>query len=351
MKSCYDVVIVGAGPAGLACARICAAHGASVVVFERKGSIGNKVCAGGITSNGLIERVGDISQRNFTEQQIITPWQKATICEKKPIIATVSRRELGEMMAAQAREAGAAIYTNCRIVQIGENNVLIKQKGNGEEITQTIQYKNLVGADGSTSIVRRYLGLSTECGTGINYQLPIVRDAMEWHLNPARFASGYAWIFPHRETTSIGAYADAKMRSALQLKKELAAWAKERQIDLEKTGKGQLQAENINFNYQGVEFLRKQRIFLAGDAAGLASALTGEGIFPAIVSGEYVGNKIITPTWQSAEFTNMVKKHASHKKMLLYARKHPKSLGFLCELSCFLLRTKIIPFSAAEMAG
>ncbi len=350
MKSSYDVIIVGAGPAGLACAKICAEHGISVAVCERKSSIGEKVCAGGITWNGLLQQVGDISQRSFPAQRIVTPRQRALIQEKTPIIATVSRSELGMLMAEQAKDAGASIYTDCQVMRIHEGEILVRRKDEEQqEITQRIEYQSLVGADGSSSIVRRYLALPLiHQGVGINYQLPLVRSEMEWHLDPSRFASGYAWIFPHRETTSIGAYADAKVRSALQLKEALQEWAEENQLDL---STGKLRAGNINFDYRGIEFSRQQRVFLAGDAAGLASGLTGEGIFPAIISGEYVGRRIIDPSWQNMEFSKLVKKHARHKNAVLYARKHPSRLNFLSELSCFMLRTKLLPFSAAEMAG
>ncbi len=349
MKSAHDIVIVGAGPAGLACAKICAEHGMDVAVFERRNSIGNKVCAGGVTWNGLLQRVGDISQRSFFEQRIITPKQRALIRAKVPIIATVSRVELGELMVKQAKEAGASIYTGCRVIYIDDDAVIIKYKEDEQEKRERIEFNNLVGADGSSSIVRRYLALPlVRQGIGINYQLPIVRNEMEWHLDPARFGCGYAWIFPHKTTTSVGAYADIRQRSAVQLKQALGEWAAATGLDL---STGRLQAENINFDYRGVEFNRKQKIFLAGDAAGLASGLTGEGIFPAIVSGEYIGRKIIDPLWQSAEFTKLIRKHTRHTKAVLYAGRHPSRLNLLCELSCFMLRTGLLPFSAAEMGG
>ena len=68
--SFYDVIIVGAGPAGLSCAEITAKHGASTLVIERKKRIGEKVCAGGITWNGLINKLNDISERSFSTQHI-----------------------------------------------------------------------------------------------------------------------------------------------------------------------------------------------------------------------------------------------------------------------------------------
>ena len=45
----YDVVVVGAGPAGLRCGTILAKSGAKVLILERKLHTGDKVCAGGIT--------------------------------------------------------------------------------------------------------------------------------------------------------------------------------------------------------------------------------------------------------------------------------------------------------------
>ena len=67
---------------------------------------------------------------------------------------------------------------------------------------------------------------------------------------------------------------------AQQLKKGLIAWAETLGFSL---AKEQAQADYINYDYQGWSF---GRIFLISDAAGLASGLTGEGIYPAIISGE-----------------------------------------------------------------
>ena len=53
----YDVVIIGGGPGGLHCGQILARSGARVLILEKNKVIGQKVCAGGITWQGLIERV------------------------------------------------------------------------------------------------------------------------------------------------------------------------------------------------------------------------------------------------------------------------------------------------------
>ena len=53
----YSVIIIGAGPGGLACARLLAEQGMDVLVLERKSIVGPKVCGGGITWDGLLGRV------------------------------------------------------------------------------------------------------------------------------------------------------------------------------------------------------------------------------------------------------------------------------------------------------
>lgn len=345
----YDTVIVGAGPAGLACARVCAEAGATVAVFERRAQIGEKVCAGGITMHGILDRFKDIVQCTFPSQTIVTPWQRAEIHAKKAIIATLNRIELGERMAQEAREAGVHIFLGVQVKKINSGFITVCIKNKLGEEEQQVHYTCLVGADGSNSRVRRFLGFSVDLkGFGINCQLPITREKMEWHLNPALFASGYAWIFPHRETTSIGAYADSKMISARDLRKSFETWAEAQGFNLEGQ---QIRAENINFDYQGIEFKKDSRIYLVGDAAGLASGLTGEGIYSAVISGEYVGNRIMNPSWENEAFTRLEASHARHLKAVRYARIHPNHLPLLSEGTCLLLRLGLLPINKAEMGG
>ena len=92
----HDVVIVGAGPAGLACAGILARGGLKVLVLERKPQPGPKVCAGGITGSGLINRIpASLEERRFHRQSIFTPQQQVCLSSTAPMIATVGGTTTG----------------------------------------------------------------------------------------------------------------------------------------------------------------------------------------------------------------------------------------------------------------
>ena len=181
-------------------------------------------------------------------------------------------------------------------------------------------------------------------GIGINYQLPGSYPRMEWHLNSRFFAGGYAWVFPHRQTISIGAYVDARVMKAKQLQKNLLVWGGQAGHSL---SSGKAEAEYINFDYRGYRF---DNIFLIGDAAGLASGLTGEGIYPAIVSGEEVARCIADADYIPRDLHRMINNHRRHRQMVTRLGKSPFIATLLAEGIAFALRTRLLNFSAAEMA-
>lgn len=339
-----NTLIIGAGPGGLACAKVLADHEIQTLVVDRKQTIGPKVCAGGITWSGLISRVPeDLAEKAFPKQYIKTPLQTICIKEKMPIIATVDRENLGQYMAKLALESGAELRTSVIVRTISKNSAVVQNKVTGEQ--ETISFDNLVGADGSSSMVRRHLGLqSKRLGIGINYQIQGDVPKMEWHLNNHLFGNGYAWIFPHSKTLSIGAYADKNTMSPSKLKSNLIRWADKQGFDLQKeTAK----AEYINYDYQGWNF---NKTFLVGDAAGLASGLTGEGIYPAIISGEEIAHTIINPTHSTVIMDRLIHNHDKHSRLVDISAKSGLLNSILAELVTLGLRSGMIKFSKLEMA-
>jgi menaquinone-9 beta-reductase len=341
----YDVLIIGAGPGGLTCATKLAQENIKVLVVDRKSVVGPKACAGGITWNGIIQRVPEhLIEQSFKEQTIITRFQNICVSEKHPIIATVNRRNLGQFMAQEALKSGADIATSGLIESISNNSAVLHSLTSQKRYTVYFDY--LVGADGATSKVRRYLNIPTKyTGTGVNFQVEGSYKKMEWHLLTQYFHSGYGWIFPHKSSFSIGAYIPHGIFSGSALKNRTLRWAEESGIDLNHL---KCSAGYINYDYRGYQF---DRTFLVGDAAGLASALTGEGIYPAIVSGEAVAKKIINPSGSTPEMDRLIQQQQRFKAVTTFSSRSKYLSTFLAEIASLALHYRLINFKMFEMCN
>jgi geranylgeranyl reductase len=333
----FHTIIIGGGPAGLACAALLAEKGIDVLVLERSSRIGKKVCAGGVTWSGLARHLPpELIEKSFARQHIRSSLQKTVIASENPIISTINRENLGRWMAEKAGRAGATIITSTRVRAVTEKEVWTG--------SSRFTYDFLVGADGSNSLVRRFLKTPTTLmGAGIQYQVPGNFAEMIWHLDPRQFATGYAWIFPHGNWASVGIYAKRADMPPGKLKEKLHLWMNKHGMNR----KGlQAQAATINFDYRGYRFGNR---FLAGDAAGLASGLTGEGIYPAVFSGETVARTIIDPAYNDLKFLQLLKKHRRHSRLLAICGTNNHLAGLILESLVCALRMKIIRFNALEM--
>ncbi|MFA7384126.1 MAG: NAD(P)/FAD-dependent oxidoreductase [Desulfurivibrionaceae bacterium] len=334
----FHTVIVGGGPGGLACATLLARQGKEVLVLERNSVIGPKVCAGGIpvVPPGL-DFPEELWEKSFTSQHIHSNWQHTVLQSASPIVRTVNRGRLGRWMAERAAAAGVSIATSALVQEISADRVRTRE---GEEFS----FSFLVGADGSSSLVRRQLGIPISgMGVGLNYHVPGNFSEMEWHLNTDLFGNGYAWIFPHQDTASIGVYAKLSTNKPGLLLNNLYQWAGRRNLELKSR---QPQAALINSDFRGWHFNNR---FLIGDAAGLASGLTGEGIYSAIVSGEEAARTILDPGYESKKMAQLIKRHRLHARVLKLTSGSKLSDKLILEGLVFCLRTGLVPFSALEM--
>lgn len=334
----FHTIVVGAGPGGLTCAEVLARNGRDVLVLEKNRLVGPKVCAGGITWAGLIRYVDEsLIEKLFYDQHIVSGWQNVRIKEATPIVATVNRQRLGQWMLDRATAAGANVIRGTVVRGIFSNHVSTA----GEEC---FGFKYLVGADGSSSTVRRHLGIGSErVGVGIHYQVPGDFERMEWHLDTRSFGTGYAWIFPHRHSASVGVYADRRVIRPKELMSRFHKWIKRQGIDLKGA---QHEAALINFDYQGWRFGNK---FLVGDAAGLASGLTGEGIFPAILSGEIAARAVIDENYNGKKLDHLIYKQRKHIRLLEFSARNRRAGRLIIETLIMAMRLGLIHFSALEM--
>jgi len=305
----FDVVIVGAGPAGLRAAEILAENGKKVVVFEKKPIVGPKVCAGGLSYK--VFRLGvpiSLAGRIFHSIKVHSA-EKTTECKStgdKFLVATVDRGKLGQWMAEQARKQGAEIRTNSAVIEIKENYIIL-------EGGKTVGFDYLIGADGSMSLVRNFLNLcAKDIWITIQYKVPELFDDLEIFFDKKLFGYGYAWIFPHKNHTFIGTGVKLNSPQAKRIRENLHYLLEKRNIDVSKS---KLESFSLNCGYRGFDF---GNIFLVGGAGGFTLNISGEGIYSAIVSGEEVARKILNPSYDCPKIKTLLKHKVIKEKIGKY---------------------------------
>jgi flavin-dependent dehydrogenase len=292
MTQTVDVAIVGAGPGGLRAAQVLADAGRDVLVVERRPVVGPKTCAGGLSHKA----VGELSALGLPEDVGLKHIAEVSMLGEAPtpldagrgVVRTISRASLGALQAQWARRAGAVIVTGCEAVRIdvAEHRLIVDHR--------IVRYRHLIGADGSTSCVRRALGVPTpRAYFAGEFKIPEAHaTALRVLFDSPQLASGYFWIFPHCEYVSYGAGAPMGLvrprtvRRYLETRVRALGWRPE---------SVRFEAAAIEVQFFGFHF--RDHVHLVGDAAGVASGLTGEGIYAALITGEEVARQILDPAY------------------------------------------------------
>lgn len=326
----YDVVIIGAGPAGLEAAKVLAENDKKVLVLEKNSVIGKKVCAGGLTTKDFKLGISpEIADYQYKKVILKTPLSTATIKASKPFVATIEREKLGKYLVKEDRLKGVEIELNKKVTEIKKNSLTVE---NGSEI----EFDYLIGADGGNSLVREYLKIDKEkVLAAFHYKVPKKYDDMELIFDANLFGAGYAWIFPHKDFTSIGAgfhNGDGEKNYQEIFKK----WAKSRNIELNEDW---YEAWLINYDYRGHEF---DNMFLAGDAAGFASGLTGEGIYFAMISGSEIAKKIVDSKYDTPKLKEILAIKKGHEKNLDLLKKNKVLSQLLYSFGGLVFKTHLL---------
>ncbi len=285
------VIIIGAGPAGLEAARVLEAHGIIPTIIEKKPLPQDKPCAGGVTK---IDVNDDLVKRNL----IVYEGKSFEVMHK---IWMISRKELSEIQLQKLQQTRILKET---AVEINKSSVRTN--------IDTHPFDFLIGADGANSIVRRRLRLKNKFTMAIYQETDEELKASEWHIHPQ---FGYIWKFPKKDKCNTGIYFDPNHLSG----KEAVALLKQTT-----KSNGRIRGGPIQYHYQGYRF---ENIFLAGEAAGFTSRITGEGIYHAITTGRGVAEKIIHPNAKALDIQRLIiNKYL--QELVFYAIKYFPSAAF-----------------------
>jgi len=212
MKNEYDVVVVGAGPAGTSVAKECAKSGLSVVVFEKRQEIGApKRCAEGLSSNS-IQKLNLKIPRNCIRQVIEGAYVYAPNRKRIEIIfpeskgVILERKLFDKWLAEEAARSGAKIFTKANVYDLvfdGEfvSGVNVRLHENDFEV----KAKVVVAADGVESLIARKAGIIDSkkpklVDSAYQYEMVNVKlenpKVIQLFLGNSVAPRGYVWIFP-----------------------------------------------------------------------------------------------------------------------------------------------------------
>lgn len=286
MPEAYDIIIIGAGPAGSSAAQAAAKRGAKVLLIDRRERIGVPVQCAELVPQWISHYV-DFSSKCViqTIEQMVTHLPDGSSYEMRGPGYMLDRSLFDQELVASAILSGARVSTQTKAIALSSDRIVVEQ-GLKQKI---IQSKVIIGADGVHSSVTRLLGFAP-LKTIVALQYEVVLTKPQNHVDiffQKDYEGGYAWFFPKGKAANVGVGVVASKTSLLlNLLSDLLNTLKEskklsRIEIISKTG-GSIPC----VPYQKTVF---GNTLLVGDAAGHAHPITGAGILNAVIGGEIAG--------------------------------------------------------------
>jgi len=288
----YDLIVVGGSAVGLYLAREFLKKGNSVLILERKKSVGGKVCSGLLSQHifslllkspeEILKENDDLIENQFEKARL---WVGDRYFDFPGKAWLFNRQKLDEYLFQEAIRAGAEIKLEKEVVKVREEEkfVFVKTKDGAE-----FQGKIVAGCDGVLSTVAKEVGLPKQknllLGVIVNSQpstfnLQLSKSNFPELFFLKDFPGFFAWKIPRKDSIEYG--------TALEPEKK----PKER---LEKWLKKSFQFEAALIPLYPLKKTTTKRVFLCGDSAGQIKPYTGGGLIYGFTAAQ-IASKTINP--------------------------------------------------------
>jgi electron transfer flavoprotein-quinone oxidoreductase len=331
MPEKFDVIVVGAGPAGTSCAYSCAKSGLKVLLIERGEYPGSKNVMGGVLYRKQME---DIIPEFWKEAPLERPVveQRFWMMDKESVVQfgykglewgvepynnfTVLRAQFDQWFAQKAVEAGAllineTVVTEC-IVENGKVIGVRTDRPDGEVFADVV-----VLADGVNSLLSKQLGFHREFRPDevaltvmevINLPKDKINDRFNLEGNHGTTIEifgdstkgnlGTAFLYTNKESLNIGVGTTLSSMIKAKLKPyELLDYLKKHPMVrpyLEGGESAEYLAHLIpEGGYHSVPRVAGNGVLVVGDAAQLVNAIHREGSNMAMASGKMAAEAIV----------------------------------------------------------
>ena len=303
MRDAYDVIVIGAGPAGSMAAHAAALRGASVLLVEKRPAIGAPVrCAEGIVTADLTEFMDPDPKWVSTvirKARFIAPDKSTFTISGKTgdeiLGYTLDRKIFDRDLAMKAADAGADVLVHARAVPLMEggriSGATIYQHGK----TYDVRAKVVIAADGVESKFAKSAGINTtvaladldSCVQYLVTDIDIEPETNVFYWSNADCPHGYIWIFakgPRSANIGIG-IPGTKSGDGHRAKDYLDRFMEKHFPNGKIT---ELIVGGVS-TCKPLESTVADSLIICGDAARFSDPFTGGGIYQALYSGRLAG--------------------------------------------------------------
>ena len=297
---CYDVAVIGGGPAGATAACDLARSGRRVLLLDRDGRI--KPCGGAVPPKLLEEfDIPDsLLEARVTSARMVSPSEEKVDMPIGGFVGMVDRGEFDEWLRLRAERAGAERVrgTYVDMQRDASTGPLIRYRRKEDAAIVIVRARAIIAADGAASAVRGDVMPRAKRIKQVFAYHEIVRSPQHGdgsHFDPRRcdvYYQGvispdfYGWVFPHGDKTSIGAGTAVK---GFSLRKAIKRLRTENGLD----DHAIVRREGAPLPLKPLRRWDNGRdVVLAGDAAGAVAPSSGEGIYYAMTSGRYAAEAV-----------------------------------------------------------
>ncbi|MHC1624784.1 MAG: NAD(P)/FAD-dependent oxidoreductase [Methermicoccaceae archaeon] len=302
-ESRYDVVVVGAGPAGSIAAKTAASMGAHTLLIEKRQMIGDPVrCAEGVAKATIEKHIKPDKRWICAEVEGVHIYSPSGIkigmagkFESGEIGCVLDRKLFDRALANEAAHAGADVFVKTRatglIMEDGYvKGIHIEHMGTPYDVKCDV----VIGADGVESKIGRWAGIDTKlalndiesCAQFLVYDSSINQEFSEFYLGSSISPGGYVWVFPKGDGCAnvgigvIGSKSDGGTPLTLLRRFIEDKFPNAKVLELI------MGAVPVSKPMHGIV---GNGIMLVGDAARQSDALTGGGIGNAMDAGAIAG--------------------------------------------------------------
>ncbi len=293
-----DAIVIGGGPAGSSCARTLSDAGWNVIVLDRAQFPRDKVCAGWLTADvfPLLDLTPAEYRASGATLQEITGFRTRVIGRQpietrypRTISYAIRRCEFDDFLL---RRSGARLFGNTRVSSICRT-------GERWVVNDQVEAPIVVGAGGHFCPVARQMR------GGPDTSVPVVAKEAEFRLDGDRGAvapqlpellfchdlQGYAWCVRKEGYVNVG----IGRRGNQDFNQHVQAFTAllDETMNIRTPASVQWRGHAYLAWGVGPRPVVGDGMLLAGDAAGLAYPESGEGIRPAIESGQMAGAALI----------------------------------------------------------